>query len=307
MPSQVELQLSRMCRRYVALVRITPAELGHNAGSKAAQEVTQSSTTPNEIALAKWSGAAYGVADLQLRAASDHLVGLADLLSKSTTALGIVSVSRSCAEASSRVAWLAEPTITRQERAARGLSETLYSWGQVHELPLAAVPPDSQSIINGAIADAGILNFSVSAPKSRQQRGQSQDRPTPVPQLRAPYERPGATAAISNLLEPISEGFGRTAYALWSAAGHATAYGLLSHLVDDPDGKGVRFERDTEATISTVAAACVGFVFAYTFRLVCAGTDTSRLETTCSRLDATWRALFDGQRDPNGGDRNSSA
>jgi hypothetical protein len=302
MPSQVELQLSRLCRRYIALVRLTPAELSPKIGSKAAQELTPSNTNSTEIALAKWSGAAYGVADLQLRAACDHLVGLADLLSKSTTALGVVSVSRSCAEASSRAAWLANPTITRQTRAGRGLSETLYSWGQEHELPLAAIPPDSQSIIDGALADAGILTFSLSTPRSGPQRGQSQDRAAPVPQLLAPYKRPGATAAISELLDPISEGFGRTAYALWSAAGHATAYGLLSHLVDDPDGEGVRFERDTEATISTVAAACVGLVFAYTVRLVCAGSDTSRLESTCLRLDATWRTLFASQRTPNGVD-----
>ncbi len=116
----------------------------------------------------------------------------------------------------------------------------------------------------------------------------------PVPQLLAPYRRPGATEAVELLLLPISERMGRAAYELWSAATHGTPHGLLA-LATDGD-HGITFYADAQAFISTIAAACVAIAFAYTNRLVCSGADASDWANSTRRLDIAWKDLFAEQR-----------
>lgn len=214
--------------------------------------MTPSDSSPAESAIARWCAVAYGLTDLQLLAAREHLVGLADLFIRSSTTLPIVTITRSCGEAASRALWLAESTVPRRDRAARGLAETLYNFDQQARAPRDTTVPDNRRLVDAAVADARLLEIALTTPKA------SDEMPNPVPLVSGPHKRPRNTAAIVALLKPIEAEFGRSAYSLWSAAAHATPYGLFAHAVDDSLNGGIKFQREAQPMITTVAAACLG-------------------------------------------------
>jgi hypothetical protein len=229
-----------------------------------------------------------------LRAAADHLRGLADLLTRSPAVLPAIAVSRSVVEASARAAALARPDLARRQRAARGLAEMLYDWAQRQTLPSDGAE-SWQPLLDRALIEAQALAFRVSRPRRRPRTpSERNDLIDPVPQLLEPYKRPGATEAIEVLLLPISSRMGRVAYELWSAAAHATPHGLLALAADSDSG--IIFHPEEEAFVSTVAATCAGFSFAYSNRLACTGADASRWTATIQRLNVAWAQLFAARR-----------
>ena len=127
---EVRLRLASLVRRYASAADLSPNVLTVALGSIQALATTPGSPDVAEQSTAYWSASAFGYADLQLRAAVDHLRGLADLLTRSPAVLPAIAVSRSAVEASARAAALACPDVARRRRAARGLAETLYDWAQ---------------------------------------------------------------------------------------------------------------------------------------------------------------------------------
>ena len=291
---ELRLRLAHLVRRYAYAANLSPNALMVAPGSIQALATTPTSTDVAEQATAYWSASALGYAGLQLRAAVDHLRGLADLLTRSPAVLPAIAVSRSVIEASARAAALARPDLDRRQRAARGLAETLYDWAQQQTLPSNA-PESWQPLLDRALIEAQALAFKVSAPRRRPRTpSEPNDLIDPVPQLLEPYMRPGATEAIEVLLLPISSRMGRVAYELWSAAAHATPHGLLALAADSDSG--IIFHPEEKAFVSTVAATCAGFSFAYSNRLACTGADASRWTATIQRLDAAWAQLFAARR-----------
>ncbi len=114
--SELRLRLAHLVRRYAYAADLSPNALMAAPGSIQVLATTPTSTDVAEQATAYWSASALGCADLQLRAAVDHLRGLAHLLTRSPAVLPAIAVSRSVVEASARAAALARPALG--ERAA---------------------------------------------------------------------------------------------------------------------------------------------------------------------------------------------
>lgn len=291
-PNALDRRLATLCRQTATSVAAMcadsqPAPLD---GSIQAIDVTPTSQEFLEQALAHRCADAYGAADLQLKASRDLLLGLSDVLVNSSTVLAIIAVSRSCAEASSRALWLCDSTISRHKRATRSIAEFLQSKKEEHRSSLTNIAED-RLLIDRAGADARWLKIKLSkVPSNKYLQGA-------VPQVCGPDARPSNTNAVIALLEPISSNFGRVAYSLWSASTHATIYGLFGHLVSNADGQGVELKRNSQATIATVAAACVGYTFAITQRFICSGNNKDSLLAGIAEIDQTWREIFDEYRD----------
>ncbi len=252
--------------------------------------MTPSDGSAVERSIAHWCKAAYGLADLQLRAASEHVVGLADLFIRSSTTLPIIPVTRSAAEAASRALRLVGSTVPRADRAARGLAETLYNFEQQARVPIDESLKDHRPLIDAAITDARLLGVPLTMPKPKE------GGDAPIPQVKGANARPNNTDAIMDLLKEIEPEFGRRAYSLWSAAAHATPCGLLAHAVDDAANGGIKFQREAQPMIATVAAACLGMASAYTERLACAGTPIEEWKTRLGSMDEKWRKVFAANR-----------
>ena len=211
---ELRLRLASLVRRYASAADLRSNALTVALGSIQALATTPGSPDVAEQATAYWSASAFGYADLQLRAAIDHLRGLADLLTRSPAVLpghcGIPIRSRGL----SRAAALACPDLARQQHAPRGLAKTLYDCA--NDKTMSSDGPESwQPLLDRALMEAGALAFRVSRPRRRPQTpSERNDFIDPVPQLLEPYKRPGATEAIEVLLLPFGGQTGRVAYEL---------------------------------------------------------------------------------------------
>ncbi len=152
-----------------------------------------------------------GFADLRLKVARDHLVGLVNLLAPPFTLFAWASVARQALEAAGRAYWLLDPDLDLHERVHRSLSEQLTSVQEQLDLcrvlPWVEHEPDQLTEGQQRILDeARILG------------------------VKAPKRLPSATKIASEVLQPdmATEGGAEAIYKVLCAASHGTPYATVS-------------------------------------------------------------------------------
>jgi hypothetical protein len=279
---ETTLQLTLLCRECLQAAEPWLGLSEPSEDSQAASDCAPGDGTALDLATARWSGTAYMCAELQLQASADQLMGLVDILTQSESTLPLFTIARSSIEASARALWLLDPTISRDQRAIRGLAETLYSWGEQQRIPDPEGSAENQDLITQALDAARLLGCELTK--------------APVPQIKEPQRRPGATAAMETLLAPVSERFGSASQNVLSGATHATVYGIGQHLADRDDKRGVVFRRRSDSVVLAVATVCLSFSFACTNRIERFGADASAWRVRSEKMDQEWRDLFNRLR-----------
>jgi hypothetical protein len=155
---------------------------------------------------------------LFLGAADDMIRSLCRLFEGGATPVyGHIPLARAAVEACARAAWLAEPGVGVKKRVARGVSERLYSLGEVAKLPGAPDNSDRRRRILDEADKQGFARFST--------RGQT------IVSLEE--RRKGNTALVTWLFGQPDQELGEIIYRFWSAVSHSTLYGLTQSLDRD--------------------------------------------------------------------------
>jgi hypothetical protein len=226
------------------------------AGSPAMAEL---SDEPGYAGRSGWDapfGDTHLLGSLTLRAATDYVRMFAEAFSASTAPLyGHLVLSRAALEASVVCWWLSEPSVARDERVKRGLSEYVYSAVEEQRLKLAA---DAWDHVKLTLERSTRLGWAVadfeSNPWKKKSRG--------TPRVDG-VTRPSVPAGIARLLtDDETSRIGKFQWSRLSAVIHVTYFGLRSAmLIQDSTPNPISLQAQvpigTDATSVYLQAVCV--------------------------------------------------
>jgi hypothetical protein len=187
---------------------------------------------------------AFGMSIFRLHAAADHLHTLSLALGPPPMVFSVFTLARAVLEIGARAWWLLDPTIGARERAARHLTENLYSFWETAQLgDQMADGGTPQDRIARTIEWAEQNAFTV---KSAKGRATSIDE-----------ARPSATSLMDQMLPDL----GPAAFKGWSAVAHVTTGGMVSafNFTTSDDGTG----SDPSIRSDAIANVIFTVLFAY--------------------------------------------
>lgn len=207
---------------------------------------------------------------LTLRAATDHVRGIAELFDSARPPLyAYLTLARAALESAVVSAWLSEPGIACLERIKRGLCEMLYSANEINELGLAPGGPEQVEFWKGVGASFG---WTIDDSRTKPIVGGTR--------------RPRVSDGIVQLIG-VSSDVANSLYSRLSAVDHVTWSGLISAM--DLSGA----QRDNRTGTATVPIAVDGGkVAAYTRYVVKSLHAAARIRFTfMGWLDESWSTI----------------